>query len=103
MQTYLETIKAPSRFNVILSDLSSAITGQRDVDHYRSVELARCVYEFSHAQLVLGGFMVCKLFDGNDTRDLIHELSRTMMIRTYKPKSSHQESREIYLVCKKSA
>ncbi len=98
---YLSSINAPTRFNTILSDLSPIITGHREVDHYRSVELVRSVYEFSHTHLTLHGFMVCKLFDGQDTRDLTSEISTHMLVKTYKPKTSHQESREIYLVCKK--
>lgn len=98
---YLNSINAPTRFNTILSDLSPIITGHREVDHYRSVELVRSVYEFSHTHLTLHGFMVCKLFDGQDTRDLTSEISTHMLVKTYKPKTSHQKSREIYLVCKK--
>jgi len=89
------------KFEVILSDLSPKISGDKEVDHFGSVELTRAVYEFSQLALRIGGDMVCKLFDGADTKELLVDMKKNMSVRVYKPKSSRPESRGIYMICKR--
>jgi 23S rRNA (uridine2552-2'-O)-methyltransferase len=97
---FLESVSAPHRFSVILSDMSPAISGDRETDHYCSVELTRSVLEFSQDHLQAGGYMVCKLLDGIDTNLLLTEIKKSMSVKIFKPESSRSDSREIYLICK---
>lgn len=101
LQAFLSEISAPQQFSVILSDMSPAISGDRDSDHFQSVDLVRCALEFSHEHLQPGGYLVCKLFDGPDTQQLLAEMKKNMSVKIYKPTSSRSESREIYLVAQK--
>jgi 23S rRNA (uridine2552-2'-O)-methyltransferase len=89
----------PIKFDVVLSDLSPNISGDRETDHFESVELTRAVHEFSTSSLKDGGSMVCKLFDGADTKYLLEDIKKNMSVKIFKPKSSRPESREMYLVC----
>lgn len=95
---FLDYVNAPKKFDVILSDMSPIITGDRESDHYKSIELLEAVYEFAKLRLNKSGYMVCKLFDGQATKEALHNICSTMTIKSFKPRSSRQESRELYLI-----
>ncbi|MFZ1022576.1 MAG: RlmE family RNA methyltransferase [Thermoplasmata archaeon] len=86
-------------FDVVLSDMSPAISGAYSTDHARSVALVRDAFALSRSVLRNGGTFVAKVFDG----DLLPELEGEMkarfdrVVRT-KPPASRERSSEFYLL-----
>jgi len=89
----------PRPFDVILSDMAPDTTGERTMDHHRSIRLCELVLERAETCLRSGGNLVMKVFEGPAYRDL---LSRCMCsfetARGVSPKASRQVSTEMYIV-----
>lgn len=89
-------------FDVILSDMLHNATGQRDLDHFKSMALCHSVLAFSGKFLSMGGSMLCKYYQGEDEKDWLQMLrERFMEVKTVKPKSSRSESKEVYVLAMK--
>ena len=87
-------------FDVILSDMAPKTTGRKDLDHYRSIELAKTGLEICSRYLSKNGTYYCKAFDGEDFPELRKEAQTLFKsVRIFKPKSSRAESVEKFLLC----
>ncbi len=87
-------------FDVVLSDMAPKTTGRRDLDHYRSVDLARNALDIARRFLTGKGCFYCKVFDGEDFPELRKEAESVFkMVRIFKPRSSRAESVEKFLFC----
>jgi 23S rRNA (uridine2552-2'-O)-methyltransferase len=87
--------------DVVLSDMAPNVTGTYDLDHARSVHLARQAFEVSLDVLVPEGDLVVKVFDGTDLDDLRNEIDREFeYTMTIHPDASRDSSSELYLVGK---
>lgn len=85
--------------DLVLSDMAPNLTGIRAVDEARSVELATQVLALSQNFLRVGGTMVVKLFQHNDTEVFIRDLKQHFgTLNRRKPAASRAQSREFYLV-----
>ncbi|MBW1916636.1 MAG: RlmE family RNA methyltransferase [Deltaproteobacteria bacterium] len=96
----LDQVKALSAdFDAVLSDLAPATSGIRDVDHQRSMHLARLAWYWAQELLRPGGHFLVKVFEGLDFAELVKQV-RSHFTRTHivKPAASRSESREIYLL-----
>lgn len=85
-------------FDVVLSDLAPATTGNKIVDTARSLNLCETALDIACHHLVTGGAFVCKLFQGEDFNAFIDQVKS--LFRRYdifKPQSSRKASREIYI------
>lgn len=86
---------------VIISDMAPNISGSYNLDHARSVELARMALEFSGIFLKDGGNLVVKVFDGDMAQELFNDIKeRFRVARRFSPKASRKTSSEIYMVGK---
>ncbi|MCH2132702.1 MAG: RlmE family RNA methyltransferase [Phycisphaerales bacterium] len=86
-------------FDVILSDMAPATTGQRDTDHYGSMRLCDLVLTTATGRLKAGGNLVMKTFEGPGSRDLVDRMKSIFQtVRPAKPKASRSNSREMFLV-----
>ena len=87
--------------DVVLSDMAPNVTGTYDLDHARSVHLARQAFEVGLDALVPEGDLVVKIFDGTDLDDLRNEIDREFeYTMTIHPDASRDSSSELYLVGK---
>ncbi len=87
------------RFNVIVSDMAPKTTGNRWADQQHSLRLAWTVLEIVGPALRRGGHLYCKVFEGEDFKELVAETRRLFKTaRVFKPKSSRAESREVFLL-----
>jgi 23S rRNA (uridine2552-2'-O)-methyltransferase len=87
--------------DVVLSDMAPNITGTYDLDHARSVHLARQAFEIGLDVLAPEGDLVVKVFDGTDLEDLREDIDREFeYVRTIHPDASRDSSSELYLVGK---
>jgi 23S rRNA (uridine2552-2'-O)-methyltransferase len=89
----------PEPFDVVLSDMSPAISGAYATDHARSVALVRAAFALATSVLRHRGTFVAKVFDGDMLDELDAELrpSFERLVRT-KPPASRARSSELYLL-----
>ncbi len=86
-------------FDVVLSDLAPATSGIKDVDHQRSLNLARRAWEFAERLLAAGGHFLVKVFAGPDFSAFVAAIKpHFQKVVLIKPTASRKESREIYVL-----
>lgn len=90
--------------DVVLSDLSPNLSGIRNVDQTRSLELANAAIGLGRQLLKAEGVFVLKMFHG-DAFDEIFSALRTAFnrIKVVKPAASRGESTETYVVARGKA
>ncbi|MGM0605756.1 MAG: 23S rRNA (uridine(2552)-2'-O)-methyltransferase [Halobacteriota archaeon] len=87
--------------DVVLSDMAPNMTGEYNLDHARSVHLARQAFEVATDLLATGGDLAVKVFEGPDVAGLEAEMDREFRyVRRVKPDASRDSSSELYLVGK---
>lgn len=91
------------RFDVVLSDMAPSTEGGGGgtTDHFRSIELCRRVLDLLPRLLKRGGHCVMKVFEGEAYPDLLKDTGRLFTeVKGFKPESSREVSREMFLVAK---
>ena len=87
-------------FDLILSDISPNLSGNKTSDFLRSKEIVENALNFSIKNLRKEGNFVAKYFRTGDISDLLSTAKKNFdKVSSFKPKSSRIESSEIYLVC----
>ena len=95
----IEAALGGSRADLVLSDMSPNISGNRSIDQPRSMYLAEAVLDASGRILKPGGTLVMKVFQGEGFEALMRQArERFASVRIRKPTASRSESREMYLV-----
>jgi len=86
-------------FDVVISDMAPATTGNKIVDTARSFELCRTALTLALALLKPGGVFVCKIFQGADFKvfeqDMRNSFKKT---KNFKPQSSRKASKEMFVI-----
>ena len=92
---------ASGEANIVTSDMAPNMTGEYDLDHARSVHLARTAFETALELLAPGGDFVAKVFEGSDTDDLRADIDEEFeYVRSVHPEASRDASSELFLVGK---
>jgi 23S rRNA (uridine2552-2'-O)-methyltransferase len=87
--------------DVVLSDMAPNMSGEYDLDHARSVHLARQAHAVALEVLEAGGDLAAKVFDGRDLENLVADVEADFeYVRQVRPEASRDESSELYLVAK---
>lgn len=87
--------------DVVLSDMAPEMSGEYELDHARSVHLARQALAVARAVLTPGGDFVAKVFQGRDLESLVEDLEGEFeYVRRLAPDASRDASSEIYLIAK---
>lgn len=96
----LSSEKLPiSRFDVVVSDMAPKTTGIRSMDSQRSYALCQQALLVAQEMLVPGGAFVVKIFQGSALESFKQEMRAVFQtVVPCKPKSSRQESVEIFLL-----
>jgi 23S rRNA (uridine2552-2'-O)-methyltransferase len=85
--------------DIVLSDMAAPTTGHKQTDHMSIMALCEAGLEFAEEVLVPGGVYVAKTFQGGATGDLLVRLKKLFTkVVHFKPKSSRQDSAEMYVV-----
>jgi 23S rRNA (uridine2552-2'-O)-methyltransferase len=85
--------------NVVISDAAPSLSGIKDIDNLRSMELAESVIDIAHNLLEPGGNLLMKVFQGQGYPELIKKLKNDYkVVKTTKPASSRKGSSEMYLI-----
>lgn len=91
----------PKRYNAVISDMAPSTAGGAggSIDHFRSVDLCRRVLALVPDVLRPGGNAVMKVLEGEAYKDLLDETAGLFStVRGFKPKSSRDVSREMFVV-----
>lgn len=86
-------------FQVVLSDMAPATTGDKGGDAARSFQLCQAALEVADALLLNSGHFVCKIFQGEDFKTFCDQVKmRFDRMDIFKPQSSRKASREIFVI-----
>lgn len=97
-ETFRNALAALGPFDLVMSDMAPATTGNRTTDQARSHNLAERAFDLASRHLRPGGHFVVKIFMGPDVRSLTDSLRNCFgKVKSIKPKSSRAESMEIFL------
>jgi 23S rRNA (uridine2552-2'-O)-methyltransferase len=100
-ETREEVVEIAGEADVVISDLAPNMTGEYNLDHARSVYLARQAFETALELLDSGGDFTVKVFQGPDLEDLREDIEEEFeYVRRTAPDASRDESSEVYLIAK---
>jgi 23S rRNA (uridine2552-2'-O)-methyltransferase len=100
-ETREEVVEIAGEADVVISDLAPNMTGEYNLDHARSVHLARQAFETALELLDSGGDFAVKVFQGPDLEDLREDIKEEFeYVRRTAPDASRDESSEVYLIAK---
>ena len=87
--------------DAVVSDMAPDMTGEYELDHARSIHLARRAFDTALELLRPGGSFVVKVFDGQDLADFRADVDREFRyVRAYTPEASRKRSSERYLIAR---
>lgn len=90
---------AGGKFDLVISDMAPATTGNKVVDTARSFDLCRAALDVAQKVLKPGGTLVCKIFQGADFKVFEQDVRQHFLqIKIFKPQSSRKASKEIFIV-----
>jgi 23S rRNA (uridine2552-2'-O)-methyltransferase len=91
----------PRHANIVISDAAPKISGVWDVDHARSIELARAALAIAGAVLAPGGKLLVKVFQGELFNDFVSDVKmKFSFVKISKPAASRKGSAEAYVIAK---
>lgn len=91
----------PGGADCVLSDMSPKLSGNRSLDHARSVELVETAYSIARRTLRPGGHFVTKVLQGDLYDDLHARVAGAFeLCKAFTPKASLAGSAESYIVAK---
>ena len=92
---------AGRRADAILSDVSPNLTGIRNVDQARALELIGAAIDFCRQALKPEGFLLVKAFHGEAFGEITARLKKTFSrVKVIKPSASRGESAETYVLAR---
>ena len=101
IQAQLAAVLDGRKADVVLSDMSPNISGIASADQARAAELVRMAIDFCRTQLKADGVFLVKMFQGGEFASVLKEMKLTFReVKTMKPRSSREESRETYLLAR---
>ncbi len=101
VQQDIEEFCTDRRFNVVLSDMAPKTIGKKDVDQYRSYQLAQKAAETAEKTLKENGNFVTKIFQSEHVKGFSMDLRKKFdHVKPYTPKATRKRSYETYIVCK---
>ena len=87
--------------DIVVSDAAPSTSGNKFVDHIKIIELAESSLGIAKKILKKSGVLVIKIFDGKETKKITDKIKKKFLnFNLYKPKSSKNESKEIYIVAR---
>ena len=99
-ESFYEIMNNNKPFDLIISDISPNISGNKTSDFLRMQDLVENAMDIALYSLVIGGHFVTKYFRTGDMNEIIRLAKKNFTkVSSFKPPSSRKESSEIYLVC----
>ena len=87
------------RAKVVMSDASPSLSGIKNIDQLRSIDLTNAVIGIADNILEEKGNLVMKVFQGPEYKQMLDSLKgKYRQVKTTKPPSSRKKSSEMYVV-----
>ncbi|MFB6186671.1 MAG: SAM-dependent methyltransferase [Halobacteriaceae archaeon] len=100
-ETKEEIFEIDPAVDVVLSDMAPNMSGEYNLDHARSVYLARQAFQIADDVLAPDGDFVVKVFEGPDLESFEDNLTETFeYVNRTRPEATREESAELYLIGK---
>jgi len=97
-----DLMKGRDAVDVVISDASPKLSGNRDYDHFRSSELSTSALNIASALLMKNGNFVAKIFQGAYYDKFYRAVKEKFRYaRAYSPEASRKRSAEVYVIGKK--
>ncbi len=88
-----------NKFDLVLSDVAPNTTGHQSTDHLRISQLIYDVIDRLEIILKKQGSFIFKIWKGEEEKEIIKMLKKIFdKVEYFKPKSSRQESSEIFII-----
>lgn len=88
--------------NAVLSDVAPNTSGIKDIDQWKSVELAQASFAVARDMLRRGGCVVVKIFRGADFDEFLKQLKTEWPgVKVFEAEASRDRSREVYLIARR--
>ena len=88
-----------NKFDLVLSDIAPNTTGHKSTDHLRISQLIYEIIDRLEIILKKQGSFIFKIWKGEEEKDIIKMLKKIFdKVEYFKPKSSRQESSEIFII-----
>ncbi len=88
-----------NKFDLVLSDVAPNTTGHQSTDHLRISQLIYEVIDRLEIILKKKGSFIFKIWKGEEEKEIIKMLKKIFdKVEYFKPKSSRQESSEIFII-----
>ena len=88
-----------NKFDLVLSDVAPNTTGHQSTDHLRISQLIYEVIDRLEIILKKQGSLIIKIWKGEEEKEIIKMLKKIFdKVEYFKPKSSRQESSEIFII-----
>jgi 23S rRNA (uridine2552-2'-O)-methyltransferase len=103
ISTILEALASKERkaVDVVISDVAPQLSGNKDLDQYRSCELSSAALNVAFALLKKNGSFVTKIFQGEYYNQFYKSVKeRFLDTRAYSPAATRKRSAEVYVVGK---
>jgi len=85
--------------DLVISDMAPNLSGMKDIDQPRMLELAELALELAGSVLKPGGGLLVKAFQGAGLENFQRELrNRFLTVKVRKPQASRARSAELYLL-----
>ena len=98
-RAWIDKQELGDRFNVVLSDMAPATTGNKALDATRSFQLCQAALSIVEMVLKPGGSFICKIFQGEEFKEFSDTVrSQFKRHKIFKPRSSRKESKEIFIL-----
>ena len=90
-----------NKFDLVLSDVAPNTTGHQSTDHLKISQIIYEIIERLETVLKKRGSFIFKIWKGEEEKEIIKKLKNIFdKVEYFKPKSSRQESSEIFIVSK---
>ncbi|MCQ2972950.1 MAG: RlmE family RNA methyltransferase [archaeon] len=84
---------------VIISDASPSLSGIKNIDQLKSLDLVNAVIDIADNILEVKGNLVMKVFQGAEYKEMLINLKKKFrQVKTTKPQASRKKSAEMYVV-----
>ena len=92
-----------TKADIVLSDMAVNTTGIKNIDSIQTCELCREAMIFSKQMIKENGCFVSKIFMGGTFNEIVAEGTKFFKeVKVFKPKSSRKDSKERFIICKKT-
>ena len=92
--------KFKKKFDLILSDIAPNTSGHKSTDHLKISSIIFDIISLLDKIANKNSNLVFKIWKGSEEKEIIHSLKKIYELVSYfKPKSSRNESSEIYIIC----